>query len=169
MVAAARSLNAQAYTLHQNIAEQKYETENLTVPNYYTKSGGTERLITDDPNLSNSTGTILDSADIGDYVTFTVPNVAAGTYDVRVRVKRFNTRGIWQLAIGRSDNFSGTESNVGSPQDEYAAVTDYPELDLGNWSPGSTSDKWFRFQVTGKNTASTSDSIAFDYILLVPQ
>ncbi len=169
MVAAARSIHGQAYTLHQNIAALKFETESLTVPNYFTAAGGTERLITDDPSMSGSTGTILDAANVGDYVTFTVPNVAAGTYDVRVRVKRFNTRGIWQLSVGRSDNFSGTASNVGTPQDEYASVADYPELDLGLWSPGSTSDKWFRFQVTGKSAASSSYSIAFDYILLVPQ
>ncbi len=152
---------------------QFWETEALTVPNYLSQSGGTERILPADARLSNADGTILDSNNVGDYVTFLVPNVAVATYDVRVGVKNYPSRGKFQLQIGRADNFSGTASNVGAVQDEYATGTVYSELDLGNWTPGTASDKWFRFNVVGKNSASAGAqynySLCFDYIKLVPQ
>ncbi len=46
---------------------------------------------------------------------------------------------------------------------------EYDELDLGSWTPATTSDKWFWFTVTGKNGSSTGYTVAIDYILLVPQ
>jgi hypothetical protein len=51
----------------------------------------------------------------------------------------------------------------------YTASPTYKELDLGNWSPSSFSDKEFRFTVTGKNSASTGYSVCVDYITLIPQ
>ncbi len=142
-----------------------FETEALVVA---AVSGPTPRIFVDS-HLSGGEGSILDSTAVGNYVTYTVPNVPAATYSVRVGIKKTTTRGIWQLAIGRADNFSGTQSNVGSPQDEYAAADTFTEVTLGNWTPGTTSDKWFQFKVTGKNASSTNYSIAFDYIKLVPQ
>jgi hypothetical protein len=80
------------------------------------------------------------------------------------------------LQCGTASNFSGSATNVGPVIDEYAAnpnVYEYVELDLGAWSPGSTSDKWFRFNVVGKNAASSgtsyNDSLSIDYIELIPQ
>ncbi len=142
-----------------------YEAESLSVA---AQSSATHRIITG-PSFSNGAGTILDATVVGDYVGYTVPNVTAGSYDVRVGVKKFNSRGIVQLSVGRADNYAGTASNVGSPQDLYSSAEAYPELDLGVWSPGSTSDKQFRFTVTGKNAASSGYSLSIDYIKLVPQ
>ena len=142
-----------------------FETEALAVPQ---TSGDTHRIISA-PDFSADDGTILDANAVGDYVIYTVPNVSAGTYRVLVGIKAYNTRGIWQLSIGRSDNFAGTASNVGAPQDEYTAGEVYQERDLGLWSPGTTSDKWFKFAVTGKNASSVGYGIAFDYIKLLPQ
>ena len=142
-----------------------FETENLTVAD---KSSATHRIIPD-PNFSGGEGTILDATVVGDYVTYLVPAVSAGSYDVRVGVKTLNTRGTWQLAIGRADNFNGTKSNVGTPKDEYTAGITFTEYDLGTWTPGTTSDKWFQFLITGKNASSTGYSECFDYIKLIPQ
>ncbi len=141
-----------------------YQTESLTV----AATTDTHRLVAD-ANYSAGYGTVLDSNAVGDYVGYILPNVAAGTYDVRVGVKKFPTRGIFQLTAGRADNYDGTKSNVGTPQDLYIATQSFVELDLGNWAPGSTGDKQFRFTVTGKNAASSSDTLSFDYIRLVPQ
>jgi hypothetical protein len=62
---------------------------------------------------------------------------------------------------------------VGPVVDEYSATVLYTEADLGTWSPGTTSDKWFRFNVVGKNAASGGSSynyaLAFDYITLTPE
>jgi hypothetical protein len=142
-----------------------FEAEALVVANY---SGPDVRTF-NATQLSSGEGSILDSSAVGNYITYVVPNVPAATYSVRIGVKTTTTRGIWQLAIGRADNFSGTESNVGTPQDEYSAAENYTEFNLGNWTPGTTSDKRFQFKVTGKNSASTGYTIAFDYMKLVPQ
>ncbi len=145
---------------------QVFETESLAVPAY----AGPDYRILSDTNMSSGGGVILDSNAVGNFITFTVPNIAAGTYDVRVRVKDFNTRGIWQLSIGRADNFSGTASKVGSPHDSYTTASNpYFELDLGNWTPGSTSDKWFQFQITSKNAGSAGYTECIDFISLIPQ
>ncbi len=146
-----------------NVIPPQFEGENLTMQ---ASSGDTFRVFTD-TNCSNGAGAILDANAVGDYVTVVVPNVSARTYDIRIGVKELNTRGTFQLAISQAGNNSPT--NVGSPQDEYAASAAYPELDLGNWTPATTSDKWIRFTVTGKNASSTGYSIAFDYIKLIPQ
>ncbi len=140
------------------------ETESLTV----AAATDTHRLVAAD-SYSAGYGTVLDSNAVGDYVGYIVPNVAAGSYDVRVGVKRFNTRGVVQLSVGRADNYAVSHSNVGTPQDLYIATPAYVELDLGIWSPGTTSDKQFRFTVTGKNAASTGYSLGFDYIRLIAQ
>ncbi len=162
-----------ATTISGILGAESRETENLTVANYLSAAGGTAYVLPTDSNLSNSDGTALQSNNTGDYVTYLLPNIAAGTYDVRVGIKKNTSRGKFQLQVGRADNFSGTASNVGPVIDEYASTTVYTEVDLGNWSPSTTNDKWFRFNVTGKNAASTGTaynySLAFDYITLVPQ
>ncbi len=142
-----------------------FETETLTVP---AKSAATHRIIAD-PAFSNGQGTILDATTTGDYVTYLVPNISAGAYDVRVGVKCLNTRGRIQLTVGRADNFAGTSAPVGAVQDEYNANQVFTEFDLGAWMPGTTSDKWFQFMVTGKNSASAGYTECLDYIKLIPQ
>ncbi len=165
--------SAFATKINQVLGAQSHETESLTVANYLSAAGGTAYVLPTDSNLSNSDGTALQSNNTGDYVTYVLPNVAAGTYDVRVGMKKNTSRGQFQLQIGRADNFSGTASNVGPVVDQYASSTIYTEVDLGLWSPSTTNDKWFRFNVVGKNSASSGTSynysLAFDYITLTPR
>ncbi len=146
-----------------NIIPSQFEAENLTVQQY---TGPDYRVFTDS-GFSGGSGVILDSTAVGNSITFVVPNVSARTYDVQVAVKKLNTRGTFQLAIGQAGSTS--PANVGSPQDLYSASSEYDVLDLGAWTPATNSDKWFRFTVTGKNGSSTGYSIAIDYILLLPQ
>ena len=151
---------------------RKFETESLTVVNYLSQAGGTARPLGNDANLSNSNGEILDSNTVGDYITFLIPNVTAGNYDVRVGVKNFFARGQFQTQVGRADSFDTSAQNLGPVVDEYAPDAQFMEVDLGTWTPISTNDKWFRFNVVGKNAASSGSSyntaLAFDYIKLVP-
>ena len=142
-----------------------FETESLAV--MATSSGDTERIFADG-RFSGGEGTILDANAVNDYVTYVLPNVAAGTYDIRVGMKKTTTRGIFQLSASRTDGTGGS-SNVGSPCDEYTSTDVFTEVDQGNWTPGSTSDKAFKFLVTGKNASSTGYSICFDYIKLIPR
>jgi hypothetical protein len=72
------------------------------------------------------------------------------------------------LAVGRADNYAGTANNFGSPYDEYTAnpIGFYTEVNLGVWSPATSSDKWFRFTITGRNASSTGFTECIDYITL---
>lgn len=114
-----------------------------------------------EPALSHGAGEKLESNAIGDFVEYVVPVVEPGTYSVRVRVKRHNARGIFQLYVEGA--YQGFE------QDLYAPPGDpnpYVELDLGTKTFGRAGDKVFRFVVTGRNPASSGHTLAFDYISL---
>ncbi len=144
-------------------AVSKFEAENLSI---IAQTAGVTNSNTSDYYFSNNMGAFFNATAANQYVTYTVPNVAAGTYDVRVGVKKFNNKGAWQLAVSRTDQL-GSPTNVGSPVDEYNAASTYNEIDLGSWSPGTTSDKAFKFTVTGKNASSSGYGIAVDYIKLI--
>ena len=152
-------------TLVVSAATQLFEAETLAVA--AQTAGITERVGTD-ARFSGDAGTFFDATAINQYVTYDVPNIAAGTYSVRIGIKKWNNKGVWQLAISRMDQ-QGSPTNVGSPADEYDPNEVFTEINLGNWTAGSTSDKAFRFMVTGKNTSSAGYGLAFDYIKLIRQ
>jgi len=58
--------------------------------------------------------------------------------------------------------------NVGTPIDLYRNVTNYTELDLGNWTSATSGTKTFEFGVTGKNAGSFGYTMVIDYIKLIP-
>ncbi len=140
----------------------KYETENLPV----AVAAGTASRILDDASFSAGSGSILDAVAVGNTITYTVPNIAAGVYDVRVGVKNSPSRAKWQMSVAAAGTTSYT--NHGPVTDQYASDYVYTEIDLGTFNPGTTSDKLFRFTVTGKNASSTSYQICIDYITLIP-
>ncbi len=162
--------SAFATKISQVLGANSYETENLTVANFLSAAGGRAYVLPTDSNLSNSDGTALESANAGDYVTYTIPSVAAGTYNVRVGIKKNTSRGIFQLQASPANDLASAV-NVGSNVDEYGSAA-YTEVDLGSWTATTAGDKWFRFNVVGKNGASTGTSynyaITFDYITLTP-
>ena len=133
-----------------------YETAGLTA----VSSGPTFRTFTYS-NFPDTTGTILDATKVGDNVTFTVNVATAGTYDLRVSYKKYNTRGIWQLTINGA--------NVGSTVDEYLASDAYAVSDLGNFTFPSAGNYAFKFTVTGKDAASSSYGMSFDDFTLTAQ
>jgi hypothetical protein len=106
-------------------------------------------------------GTILDATAVGDSVSFTVNVAQAGIYDVSYTTKDANSRGKMQLAINGS--------NTGPVTDQYAPADGFARYDLGNFNFTAAGNYTFTFTVTGKNASSTSDSIAFDNIILTPQ
>ncbi len=142
-----------------------FETENLTVA---AQTAGITHRTSPDSRFSNGNGTFFDSTAVGQFVTYDVPNVAIGTYDVRVGIKKWNNKAQWQCAISRLDQ-QGSATNVGPVVDEYDPNEVFTEVDLGLWTPGSTSDKAFKFTVTGKNASGSGFGLAFDYIKLIPQ
>ncbi len=159
------NISASEFQVYSGGSSQIFEAEGLTVA---ATSGATHRIV-NDVRYSCSNGTILDATVVGDYVTYLLPNIPAGSYDVRIGVKNFNTRGTWQLSAGRADNFAGTVSTIGTTQDGYNAAETFTEIDLGAWSPVSSNDKWFQFKIAGKNGSSTGYTESFDYIKLIAQ
>jgi hypothetical protein len=134
-----------------------YDTKTLTA----VSSGPTFRQFAF-AGFPDGNGTILDATKIGDNVAFTLNVATPGTYDVKVGVKQFTSRGIWQLSV------NGV--NVGLPQDEYLNTGGtYAVLDVGNVTISAAGNQTFKFTVTGKNAASTGYTISFDPITLTPQ
>jgi hypothetical protein len=133
------------------------ETESLAVA---ATSGDVHRVAAD-AGYSGGQGTILEANAAGDFVSYTVNVPEARIYDVRVGIKKLGNRGIWQLAIDGA--------NQGPTVDGFSSAAAFVEVDLGNKTFAAAGNKTFRFQVTGKNAASTSFWIALDYIKLVPR
>jgi hypothetical protein len=146
-----------------------YEAESLSVA--AQTSGITARVGTD-PYLSAGAAAFFDATASGQYVTYATSSITAGTYDVRIGIKEENNKGQWQLAISPLSNLNSA-NNLGPVVDEGAAGTTtspiYKYVDLGNWTPTSTSTKAFRFTVVGKNANSSGYGIDVDYIELIPQ
>ena len=92
----------------------------------------------------------------GDCVTYRVPIVADGIYDVKVGIQTQKDKGIFQLAI------AGV--NQGMPQDEYSPTIGYEVRDLGTVTFIGASNQAFQFVVTGHNPSSIGYTLAFDYI-----
>ena len=113
------------------------------------------------PAASGGAGTYFNANAIGNYITYTLPVLKPGTYQVRVGIQTRANKGIFQLAINGL--------NVGQPQDEYNPSVTYIARDLGTVSFSVAGNYAFKFTVTGKNESSIDYRLAFDYIELVPQ
>lgn len=94
----------------------------------------------------------------GAWIELTLPNVAAGTYDVRMLYKSNYNRGIVQASIDGA--------NQGSPCDEYAAAAAFQvPCGLGNKTL-TAGNHTIRFTVTGKNASSAGFMMVIDQISL---
>ncbi len=135
----------------------QFETENLLSSS--VSSGPTYRAFAW-TGFTNGNGTTLDSTAVGNNVAITLNVPMAGTYDVKYAIKAHNTRGISQLAV------NGV--NLGPATDQYLANDTWVEFDMGNVAL-TAGNQVFKFTVTGKNAASSSYSLSWDYIKLTPQ
>lgn len=102
----------------------------------------------------------LDSTSVGKSITFDLPFLEAGTYDLTVRVKKGSSRGIAQMSI--ADNPGGPFTNIGSPVDLYASSFSYTDLPAERLTLSSAGSKYLRFTVTGKNPSSSNYWIVLD-------
>jgi len=132
-------------------SHQHFECETLTV-----QARSAAYRIVSDPGASGGAYGLLRATAPGDFVTYTVPVAAAGTYDVKVGIQTRKNRGIFQLAI------AGV--NQGTPQDEYSLTVGYEVRDLGTVTLTNGGDEAFQFIVTGHNPSSRGYTLAFDYI-----
>ncbi len=133
-----------------------FEAESLS----YTGSGATTSVQTD-TNSSGGKWVELAGNSTGDHIDFTVPNVPAGTYQLKMEWKGNNTRGILQLSV------DGT--NLGSTLDQYASGQTYPTTTFGNVTFSTTGNHDVRLTVTGKNSKSSSYQLSADKFTFVGQ
>jgi hypothetical protein len=136
------------------------EVESLAVA---AKSSDTHVNVTDN-GYSTTLARNLQSNAANDFVTYTVPVFQTGTYNVKVKVRKNNNRGKFQLAV--SSNPTGPWTNIGSVQDLYNPSSSFVELNVSNSASLSAGTRYFRFFVTGKNAASFGYQLFLDYIKL---
>jgi alpha-L-fucosidase 2 len=163
-------------------ATNAFETENLSA----TFSAGDSHQIVTNAAFSNWRGTFLTANATNDYVTYTVSNVAAGTYHVYIGANAGTNCGIFQLAVGLT---GGALTNVGTTNDTYSATNVVyllpirlttptnvinlwtnmlKEFDCGTWQAASNANYDFKLTVVNKNTNSSGFNLAPDYIKLSP-
>ncbi|WP_232436735.1 family 43 glycosylhydrolase [Paenibacillus senegalimassiliensis] len=156
-----RTYNSAAKFDNISVESSQYETENIMVS---ATSGDKHLLFGEgsgpDPNLSGGYGVMLEADAVHDYVTYTVNVPEARSYSVKVRVKKGPGRGQFQMSV------NGV--NHGSVQDLYANSLSYAELSVANITFSSAGQKSFKFNVAGKNNASSGYFLGLDYIKLVP-
>ncbi len=95
---------------------------------------------------------------VGDWIEFTLPNVAAGTYDVAMLYKSNANRGIVQASI------DGV--NQGPSCNQYAASSAFQVRCSLGAATLSSGNHLIRFTVTGKTSSSTSYFAVIDQISL---
>jgi len=94
----------------------------------------------------------------GAWIEFTLPNVAAGTYAVKMLYKSNTNRGIVQASIDGA--------NQGSPCDQFATTaTQQVPCSLGTKTL-TAGNHAIRFTVTGKNASSSGVMMVIDQISL---
>lgn len=133
-------------------APMRFEVE--AVAAVTTSSGDT---ITDilEPGLSAGQAKQLNANATGDYVSYVVPAVPAGTYTVKYGFKRAPDRGVCQLYI------DGVAQ--GAPQNQTGG-SGYAEFTLPAKTFAAAGARNFRFQVSGSTSGSYNLSV--DYIAL---
>ena len=133
-----------------------FEAESLS----YTPSGATASVQTD-ANSSGGHWVMLAGNSVGDNISYTLPNVPAGTYSLRMEWKGLGSRGILQLSVDGS--------NVGPTLDQYSAGAVYPTTTFGTVTFASAGSHTIRLTVTGKNAKSSNYQLSADKFTLVGQ
>ena len=149
-------------TLEAQAAKLALEVETLPVAQLY----GAKTAVSNDGGCSGGRCAFLEAKASGPYVTYRVAAPSAGRYAVQVRVKKWRTRGTFQLAF--AEDAPESFSLVGSPTDLYTPAATFATLTLGEVRFTQAGDKYFKFTVGGKNAQSGGYALALDTLTLVP-
>ncbi len=123
-------------------------------------TSGPPRVIENDANASNGQWIAFPMGAVGDWIEYTLSDVAAGTYDVVLKYKTHPNRGIHTLSV------DGVV--IGTPQDQFRTGTSiFPESNFGTVRFSTPGDHIIRLTVIGKNPAAGSFGIAADRFSLV--
>jgi len=113
-----------------------------------------------DANSSGGTWVQLNATGTGSWMEFTLPNIPAGTYSLKMKFKGNTNRGQLSLKV------DGTQ--LGGTLDEYSSAQTYPEQTFGTVTFSSTGNHAVRLTVTGKNASSTAYFLSADNFTLTP-
>ena len=108
----------------------------------------------------------LDSTGTGQYITFAVPDLVAGAFDLAILAKKGPSRGIAQLSV--ADNATGPFTTIGTPIDLYASALGYADLAPVRLSLATGGTKYFKFEVVGKNASASNYWLVFDRFSFSP-
>jgi hypothetical protein len=134
-----------------------FEAEELAVTH-----SGTGTTVQTDARSSEGRWVSLDAENAGSWMEFTLPDIPAGTYTVKLRYKSNLDRGLTTLRI------DGTppEAQLGGVLDQYSPAQDYPTAALGTVTFATAGDHRFRLGAAGKNEQSRAYIISADAFLL---
>jgi hypothetical protein len=111
-------------------------------------------------DASNESWIVFKATADGQWAEATTPVIPAGTYSVRVRFKRYSSRGQYQLSIDGS--------NQGSAKEQYASTASYFEHIHGLKTFATSGTHTIRFTVAGKHASSSSRYLSIDSVVLQP-
>jgi poly(beta-D-mannuronate) lyase len=150
------TLSADKIILTPTAPTLTWEAENLS----FTTSGVSATIDTD-TSASNGARVTLNATGTGSWLQFTLPNVPAGTYQVKLTYKTNNNRG--------QCTFQVDGGAVGGTLDQYASSASYPTATIATVTLATTGNHTFRMTVTGKNASSSSYTLSADKITLAGQ
>ncbi|HEY8924416.1 MAG TPA: choice-of-anchor Q domain-containing protein, partial [Polyangia bacterium] len=139
----------------------RWQTELLAVAD---KGPSAHQVVVTPSGFDRGAGTSYAAAGAThEFVTYRLPIVEPGYYDVTVGLLRTPTAGKLQVAI--ADGPSGPWTELGTPQDTFAGsptfATSGPFRSPLFLTPG---ERLIRFTVAGKNAASSGYGLTLDYI-----
>jgi unsaturated rhamnogalacturonyl hydrolase len=138
-------------------APLEFEAESL----FCVTNGATAAVSALDTNASGGFLVTLLSDNAGDYAEFTLPNVAAGAYRLKMSFKAGNNRARMNLAMDGAP--------LGTVLDQYWPTHFYPLVDYGPVTFAAAGDHALRLTVVDRSVASTNYTITADKFMLFPQ
>jgi len=137
-------------------ASANFEAESLV----YVTNGATAAVSALNTNASGDYFVTLNADAAGNYIEFTLTNVPAGAYHIKLVFQSGSNRGQCDLALDGNP--------LGGTLDEYWAYNLFPLWDFGPVTFASAGDHTLRLTVIGENAASSSYTISVDRFLFVP-
>jgi hypothetical protein len=150
------SVTSATYTITSTAPTLNWEAESLT-----RTTSGVSATNDTDASASGGVRVTLNATNTGSWMQFTLPNVPAGTYSLRLAYKTNANRG--------RATFQVDGATVGGTLDQYASSSTYPTATIATVTFSSTGDHTFRMTVASKNSSSSSYTLSADKITLVGQ
>ncbi len=117
----------------------------------YVTNGAIAALQTD-ANFPSGNWLQFSATATNQWIAYTIPSLAAGTYDVKMLWKANNNRGILTFAL---DGMT-----LGNPLDQYSSTVIYPTTDYGAVTLTNGGSHTVQLTLVGKNPSSTGYALS---------